>query len=271
MDRKSIGKRARFEVFKRDSFTCQYCGVKAPDVILEVDHITPVAEGGSSDLLNLVTACRDCNAGKSDKRLSDESAVEKSRAQAEELQARRQQVEMISNWHVGLSQIEADAVDALETLWLRSIGLEGQTYLFDDAKDDLRRIAKRYGHEIVCKAITAASGKLLMSGESNDMVAQADAFNSIGRICGVMKAAEKDPGIERLFYIRGILRRRLSYINEKQCIVLLKDARDAGLNIDWLQAIAKEAKSWTQFRLCVEAELIGPEVENEEQDDGTNP
>ena len=75
-NRKSVGNRVRFEVFKRDSFTCQYCGVKAPEVILEVDHITPVAEGGSNDLLNLVTSCRDCNSGKSDKKLSDESAVE---------------------------------------------------------------------------------------------------------------------------------------------------------------------------------------------------
>lgn len=264
MDRKSVGKRVRFEVLKRDSFTCQYCGAKAPDVILEVDHIQPVSGGGTDDLLNLVTACKDCNSGKSDKRLSDESAVEKSRAQAEELQARRQHVEMISNWHLGLTNIEREAVDALETLWLRSIGLEGETYLLDHAKEELRRLAKRCGHEIVCKAITAAAGKLLMSGESGDCVAQAEAFNSIGRICGVMKAAEKDPGIERLFYIRGILRRRLSYVNDKQCIVLLKDARDAGINVDWLQEQAKDAKSWTQFRLLVEAELLG---DGESQED----
>lgn len=34
--RTSIGKKTRFEVFKRDSFTCQYCGQKAPDVILMI-------------------------------------------------------------------------------------------------------------------------------------------------------------------------------------------------------------------------------------------
>ena len=44
--RKSITKSVRFEVFKRDGFKCQYCGASAPDVILEVDHIVPVAEGG---------------------------------------------------------------------------------------------------------------------------------------------------------------------------------------------------------------------------------
>ena len=262
--RKSVGNRVRFEVFKRDSFTCQYCGVKAPEVILEVDHITPVVEGGSNDLLNLVTSCRDCNSGKSGKKLSDESAVEKSRAQADELQARRQQVEMISKWHLGLSEIDSDAANALESLCLRSFGLDDGTVLLDDAKQELARLAKRYGYEIVCKAITAAAGKLLMSGESSDHAAQLEAFNSIGRICGVMKAAEKDPGIERLFYIRGILRRRVSYVNEKHCIVLLKDARDIGVNIDWLEQLAKEVTSWTQFRLSVEASIIGDECQDQD-------
>jgi 5-methylcytosine-specific restriction endonuclease McrA len=42
--RKSISKKIRFEVFKRDSFTCQYCGSKSPDVTLVIDHIMPVAK-----------------------------------------------------------------------------------------------------------------------------------------------------------------------------------------------------------------------------------
>jgi len=56
--------RTRFEVFKRDDFTCQYCGKKSPDVVLEADHIVPVCEGGSDDVINLRTSCWDCNRGK---------------------------------------------------------------------------------------------------------------------------------------------------------------------------------------------------------------
>lgn len=44
-----ISKALRFEVFKRDSFTCQYCGRSAPEVVLEVDHIVPVSKGGTND------------------------------------------------------------------------------------------------------------------------------------------------------------------------------------------------------------------------------
>lgn len=60
----SIGKKLRFEVFKRDSFTCQYCGQSPPDVVLHVDHIHPVSKGGGDDTTNLITACAACNQGK---------------------------------------------------------------------------------------------------------------------------------------------------------------------------------------------------------------
>lgn len=62
--RKPMSKKLRFEVFKRDGFKCQYCGAHPPSVILEPDHITPVAEGGTNAMDNLVTACFSCNRGK---------------------------------------------------------------------------------------------------------------------------------------------------------------------------------------------------------------
>ena len=64
---RNISKSLRFDVFQRDKHTCQYCGHKSPDVELEVDHLIPVAEGGTDDFENLVTSCKDCNNGKSDK------------------------------------------------------------------------------------------------------------------------------------------------------------------------------------------------------------
>jgi hypothetical protein len=60
-----VTKRTRYEVLRRDNHACRYCGASAPDVKLTVDHVTPVALGGTDDPSNLVAACRDCNAGKS--------------------------------------------------------------------------------------------------------------------------------------------------------------------------------------------------------------
>ena len=61
---RSISVKKRFEVFKRDNFTCQYCSAKPPTTPLEVDHIVPVCKGGVNDIENLITACFDCNRGK---------------------------------------------------------------------------------------------------------------------------------------------------------------------------------------------------------------
>lgn len=66
MGRRTVSARTRFEILKRDNFTCQYCGRKAPDVTLECDHIHPVSRGGSDDFDNLIAACWECNSGKSD-------------------------------------------------------------------------------------------------------------------------------------------------------------------------------------------------------------
>ena len=61
----AVSKRTRFEVLRRDEYTCQYCGETAPNVTLHVDHVVPVALGGSDKPENLVAACKDCNIGKS--------------------------------------------------------------------------------------------------------------------------------------------------------------------------------------------------------------
>lgn len=62
--RTAVPKQLRYQVLRRDNFTCRYCGAKAPDVPLTVDHVVPVTLGGQTVPDNLVTACQDCNSGK---------------------------------------------------------------------------------------------------------------------------------------------------------------------------------------------------------------
>jgi hypothetical protein len=68
----AVSKRTRFEVLRRDNYTCRYC--RSTDNPLRVDHVTPVALGGTDDPANLVAACQDCNAGKASSSL-DEATV----------------------------------------------------------------------------------------------------------------------------------------------------------------------------------------------------
>lgn len=69
----AISKKVRFEVFKRDLFTCQYCGKRPPDVVLEADHVHPRCDGGSDEMDNLTTSCWDCNRGKAGNQLGKTS------------------------------------------------------------------------------------------------------------------------------------------------------------------------------------------------------
>lgn len=140
--RKPLSKRTRFEVFKRDSFTCQYCGRKAPDVILECDHINPVAAGGANDLLNLVTSCRECNSGKSDKLLDDNSVIERKRKQLEEMQERREQINLMYEWQKSLIDSSCTEADLVSEYWSE---LNPGWSLTDSGMVDLRKILKRFG------------------------------------------------------------------------------------------------------------------------------
>ena len=58
--------RLRFRILARDGFRCRYCGRLGgtPGVVLHVDHIVPVAAGGTMSEDNLRTACEECNLGK---------------------------------------------------------------------------------------------------------------------------------------------------------------------------------------------------------------
>jgi hypothetical protein len=270
MTRQPIKKSVRFEVFKRDLFTCQYCGQKAPEVVLEVDHITPVSQGGDNAILNLITACKACNSGKSDRQLSDTAAAQKARAQAEQMEERRQQLEMIAQWHLSLVDIESQAATQLERLWLESLSMPENKCLTDAAISDLRSWSMKYGYESVCKAIVKSANKLIASGLRDDQEERSAAFWSIPKICSVMRAEENDPGVGRLFYIRGILRNRCAHLNERACIALLKEARDAGICVETMVDVAKQCSSWAVFRDSLNEVLQDIYIKQQEATDGSS-
>lgn len=66
--RANLSPSIRFDIMKRDKFSCQLCGKTMQDGIrLEVDHKMPVSKGGGNHPSNLWTLCNVCNSGKSNK------------------------------------------------------------------------------------------------------------------------------------------------------------------------------------------------------------
>lgn len=62
--RRMLPARLRTQVMERDAYRCVRCGSHTD---LEVDHIHPVAHGGTDEFSNLQTLCKPCNAAKRDR------------------------------------------------------------------------------------------------------------------------------------------------------------------------------------------------------------
>ena len=62
-------KLSRREVFRRDNYTCQYCGRQTIDLTL--DHVIPKHLGGEHKWLNVVAACPLCNHHKGGRKLGE--------------------------------------------------------------------------------------------------------------------------------------------------------------------------------------------------------
>jgi hypothetical protein len=74
-ERAKMSPKKRFSILQRDGFRCRYCGIHRDELRcgnrLVVDHIIPIARGGTSDDDNLCCACQDCNAGKGARQLEE--------------------------------------------------------------------------------------------------------------------------------------------------------------------------------------------------------
>ena len=174
-ERKAIPKGTRFEGLKRDRFTCQYCGREAPDVILEIDHITPVSKGGDNSILNLVTSCRDCNRGKSNKELSDDTAVKKQKREITDMQERREQMEMMIAWHREMMEHTETEVDHICYLFDYYTGFS----VDEDGRRKIRDLIRRFGFQEVCTS-TEISIEKYFKGYAWSFQ---NAFDKIGGIC----------------------------------------------------------------------------------------
>ena len=120
----TLSVKTRFEVFKRDRFTCQYCGKHPPDVLLEADHIVPRAAGGSDDIGNLTTACSDCNRGKGARLLEEGTGPAVSRSAIVEMQERIEQAKAYMETLGALQSITEQQVWRVNDAWAKAFDAE---------------------------------------------------------------------------------------------------------------------------------------------------
>ena len=185
MTRKPISNTARFEVFKRDSFACQYCGRKPPTVLLEVDHIQPVASGGTNEQINLVTSCEECNRGKAARAL--DQVPQALSEQVENLRIRAEQVEAYNNFLLNLRQQEQKTLNELGYYWFNKFKGKKDAWVFGPARiPSMRTFLKRLAMVEILEAMDVAHDRLPVAVWSDrDGNSQTDDERTWKYFCGV--------------------------------------------------------------------------------------
>ena len=250
--RKAISKTVRFEVFKRDAFTCQYCGRSAPDVVLEIDHILPVSKGGDNDILNLVTSCSECNNGKSNRLLNDDSVVQKQKEQLKELNEKREQLRMMIEWCEELKRLDEDVIDSVKEYVEKTF----KASVSEHGEKTIGKWIKRFDLNLIFECIDRAAVTYIKTGDVEEIN---KAFEMVPRICSRVKR-KKETGIDEraLFYCRGIIKKRFTYCNDQLAISLLRQAAAQGHDEDELKDYALSCRNWTEWKGIMEA-LAGGE------------
>lgn len=233
--RKAISKRVRFEVLKRDAFTCQYCGKMPPDTVLHIDHIKPVSKGGNNGILNLVTSCVDCNLGKSNIELSDDSAVKKQQSQLAEMAEKKSQIELMVEWRESLIDAEELLVDSVERLIDRYLADQDKV-VSDSGKIVIRKAVKKHGYQKVMDSVERA---YVNKTEFSMNWPKAIEFAGTSTKCNI-------------HYIKGVLKNKVNNLNERKFYAETKDIELTKDNYNFMFDAAKESHSLNSFLSMIE-------------------
>ena len=261
--RKSIGNKLRFEVFKRDSFTCKWCGKSSPDVVLNIDHIEPVSKGGTNEILNLVTSCFECNSGKSNRLLSDDTVVVKQKEQMDLVQEKRNQMNLMYEWKKGLSEVENESRD-LVVDYIKSkcpdinISIQGLGYI--------SQLIKKFDFSSILESVDISAEKYLRFDSKGDYLDESyDVF--IDKIGGILVNKNKSPVQNKISYFIGIGRNKFVHFNKKVGYTLLTTYVNRLKTNGWsdeevlghleteIQPKTKEFRNWTQWRQFFETQI----------------
>lgn len=237
--RKPLTKKLRFEVFKRDNFTCQYCGRMSPDVILEVDHIIPVAEGGDNDILNLVTSCKDCNRGKGKRRISNNNELKLQQEQLKELAVKREQLQMMLDWRNELLEFENTQIENVESILSQRTGHS----FTEKGKVTIGKLIKRYGLSTVCEAMDIYIDNCYVSdktGFSRD-------FDYISSVCYNKEKQKSNPNTYLINKVAYYANRKYPNVQKPKIRALVSPFITCTEDCENMLKAIENSDKWEQF------------------------
>lgn len=192
----SLGQKFRFDIFKRDKFTCQYCGSRPPDVVLNIEHILPVSGGGTNDPLNLTTACWDCNIGKGSRLVSSETMAPVLLRNAEHAKARQDQLEAYSRLLSEQSKKIDRIAESLTNMWgeLKGEDAQGFYHIHNELNSSLRIFIVRLPAKAIIEAMKIAYSKMPVDWAKEDGGLYDKRFRYFCGVCWGMVRQKEEAG-----------------------------------------------------------------------------
>lgn len=185
--RKPLPRQTRRDVFARDGHKCVYCGFSEEEsntlpgpyygAVLSVDHVIPVARGGTDDYGNLATACSVCNMSKTSK-TPEEAGLTFKRGIPPEVQqyvtdfrdGKVTREEKRRDFDASASKyVAADGIQLLPPLntpecrehlqkWISYKAKRGQPYKSLEWLTDFLRKWAKHGPDVFCRAVVHSIG-----------------------------------------------------------------------------------------------------------------
>lgn len=221
--------------------------MSAPTVVLEVDHVTPISAGGTNDVLNLVTACFDCNRGKGKKRIDDVSATTRRIPELSARQERLEQIQMLERWYRELGNADREILGLVCRYWEQRC----PGWAVNNAgRSTIDKHLRKFGPDVLFEAMRRSADQYIEWCGETDVTEQSwdTAFNKIGAICNTIARYGTNAPLDRLLYVRGIARNRFAdYPGDDEAMSQLVRLHESGLNVDDLHAGVLRSASWTEF------------------------
>lgn len=152
------------------------------------------------------------------------------------------------SWVEGLRDLKETALDRVADYWH---DLAPGFTMNQNGRNNLQMWTRKFNVEELCNAMDIAAEQYLRFKEDGNVTSESwkEAFAKIPGICRVNRASEDEPDLKDLFYIRGIVRKRLDgrHYKDYEALDMLKAAHSWDVPLDELRTIAKRVTSWTQF------------------------
>jgi len=244
--RQPITKSLRFAVLKRDRFRCKYCGISAEEVDepLQIDHVKPVSKGGTNDIINLVASCFACNNGKRDELLSENVELELQRKELEQMQAKREQLEMMVEWRDESQNLPNFEIDLVAQYWRQATF--GDPHNCCDTMQ-LKHLIKRFGTNAVCQGIDEVVATYL---RDNTRQRHEYGWQKLKRVIEVNEQDKVEPGYKAKTMVKGFMKWNGMLPNWARTIhdrIVEFAIEQLSYNIDNLDEDAKASLVYSEF------------------------